>query len=142
MENKGERHAQGVKQTLETMIGTDLSLKRKKKSENDLNRELFEKTILALEKVNVRTAIIGAEFDLDLTKYDEEFYSIIDNLISMHFGKEVAEVIFFYIYERLSPDGSVNELRDSNDNPIILNNPTELWDLVNVIKNASSKTPK
>ena len=35
---KGEQHAQGVRQTLDTMIGTDLSLKRKKKSEYDLNK--------------------------------------------------------------------------------------------------------
>ena len=142
MENKGEKHAQGVKTTLETMIGTDLSLKRKKKSEHDFNRELFEKIIIALEKNNVRTAIIGAEFDLDLSKYDESFYEIIDSLMVMQFGKQAAEVIFFYVYERLNPDGSVNELRDANDNPIVLNTPSELWDLINVIKNASSKTTK
>jgi hypothetical protein len=142
MENKGEQHAQGVKTTLETMIGTDLSLKRKKKSEHDFNRELFEKIIIALEKNNVRTAIIGAEFDLDLSKYDESFYEIIDSLMVMQFGKQAAEVIFFYVYERLNPDGSVNELRDANDNPIVLNTPSELWDLINVIKNASSKTTK
>jgi hypothetical protein len=139
---KGEQHAHGVKQTLETMIGTDLSLKRKKKSENDLNRELFEKIIIALEKTNVRTAIIGTEFDLDLSKYDEDFYSIIDNLVLMQFGKQAAEIIFFYVYERMNPDGTINDLRDINDNPIILNNPTELWDLINVLKNASSKTTK
>ena len=57
MENKGENHAQSVKQTLEEMIGTDLSLKRKKKSETDLNREMFEKIIIALEKANVRTTL-------------------------------------------------------------------------------------
>jgi len=142
MENKGERHAQGVKQTLETMIGTDLSLKRKKKSEHDLNKEQFEKIIIALEKVNVRTAIVGSEFDLDLSKYDESFYEIIDNLVMMQFGKQAAEVIFFYVYERMNPDGSINELRDQNDVPIILNNPTDLWDLINVIKNAPSKTTK
>ena len=142
MENKGEKHAQGVKTTLETMIGTDLSLKRKKKSEHDFNRELFEKIIIALEKNNVRTAIIGAEFDLDLSKYDESFYEIIDNLMIMQFGKQAAEVIFFYVYERLNPDGSINELRDANDNPVVLNTPTELWDLVNFIKNAPSKTTK
>jgi hypothetical protein len=142
MENKGEKHAQGVKQTLETMIGTDLSLKRKKKSENDLNRDMFEKIIIALEKTNVRTAIVGAEFDLDLSKYDESFYEVIDNLIVMQFGKQAAEVIFFYVYERMNPDGSVNELRDINDNPVILNNPTDLWELVNLIKNAPSKTTK
>jgi len=142
MESKGEKHAQGVKQTLETMIGTDLSLKRKKKSEHDLNKELFEKIIIALERANIRTALVGTELDVDLSKYDETFYEVIDNLMLMQFGKQAAEVIFFYVYERMNPDGTVNELRDVNDNPIILNSPSELWDLINVIKNASSKTTK
>jgi|688.fasta_scaffold881041_2 hypothetical protein len=139
---KGEQHAQGIKQTLETMIGTDLSLKRKKKSEHDLNKELFEKIIIALERTNIRTALVGTEFDVDLSKYDETFYEVIDNLMLMQFGKQAAEVIFFYVYERMNPDGSINELRDTNDTPIVLNNPTDLWDLINVIKNASSKTTK
>ena len=139
---KGEQHAQGVKTTLETMIGTDLSLKRKKKSEHDLNKELFEKIIIALERTNIRTALVGTEFDVDLSKYDETFYEVIDNLMLMQFGKQAAEVIFFYVYERMNPDGTINELRDVNDNPIILNSPSELWDLINVIKNASSKTTK
>ena len=142
MESKGEKHAQGIKQTLETMIGTDLSLKRKKKSEHDLNRELFEKIIIALERANIRTALVGTEFEIDLSKYDETFYEVIDNLMVMQFGKQAAEVIFFYVYERMNPDGSVNELRDINDNPVILNNPTDLWELVNLIKNAPSKTTK
>jgi hypothetical protein len=139
---RGEQHAQGVKQTLETMIGTDLSLKRKKKSEHDLNRELFEKIIIALERANIRTALAGTEFEIDLSKYDETFYEVIDNLMLMQFGKQAAEVIFFYIYERMNPDGSINELRDTNDTPIVLNSPSDLWDLINVIKNASSKTTK
>jgi hypothetical protein len=139
---RGEQHAQGVKQTLETMIGTDLSLKRKKKSEHDLNRELFEKIIIALERANIRTALVGTEFDIDLSKYDETFYEVIDNLMLMQFGKQAAEVIFFYVYERMNPDGSINELRDLNDIPIVLNSPTDLWDLINVIKDARSKTTK
>jgi len=142
MENKGEKHAQEIKTTLETMIGTDLSLKRKKKNEKDLNRDMFEKIIIALEKVNIRTAIVGNEFDLDLNKYDESFYEVIDNLIMMQFGKQASEVIFFYVYERINPDGSINELMDANNNPVMLNNPTDLWELVNLIKNASSKTTK
>ena len=139
---QNEKHAQGVKQTLETMIGTDLSLKRKKKSEHDVNKDMFEKIVIALEKANVRTAIVGSEFDLDLSKYDESFYEVIDNLIMMQFGKQAAEVIFFYVYERMNPDGSINELRDVNDNPIVLNSPSDLWELINVIKNAPSKTTK
>ncbi len=143
MDNK-EQHAKGVKQSLETMIGTDLSLKRKKKSENDHYRELFNKVIIALEQANVRSEILGEDMKIDLTNYDEEFYTAIDNLILIAFGKEAAEVIFYYVYDRINPDGSVNELRDNEDKPVILNNPSDLWDLVMFIKskNASPKTNK
>ena len=135
MENKGERHAQGVKQTLETMIGADLSLKRKKKSEHDLSKELFEKIIIALEKANVRTTLMMSEFQADLSKYDEVFYEIIDNLLLMNFGKEACEVIFYYVYERINPDGSFNELRDLSGQSIVLQNPNDLWELVQHIRN-------
>ena len=54
MENKGEQHAQGIKASLEGITGADLSLKRKRKTEKDVNREVFEKIILALEKASVR----------------------------------------------------------------------------------------
>ncbi len=60
----------------------------------------------------------------------------------MQFGKQASEVIFFYVYERINSDGSINELTDINNNPVVLNNPTDLWELVNLIKNASSKTTK
>lgn len=131
MENKGEQHAQGVKDSLEKIIGTDLSLKRKRKTEEDIQREIFEKLIINLESINVRSSILGGEFEIDLTKYDERFYDTIDSLILLHFGKEAAEVIFFYVYERINPDGSTNELRDSEDNVIPLNNPSDLWTVVN-----------
>ena len=78
-----EKHAQGVKITLEEMIGTDLSLRRKNKNKNDLNKEMFEKTINALERANVRTAIVGTEFNIDLSNqnngyFDERFFNTKD----------------------------------------------------------------
>ena len=71
MKNEGEQHAQGVKSSLEGIMGADLSLKRKRKTERDINREVFEKIILALEKASVRSSIIGGDFQLDFTEYDE-----------------------------------------------------------------------
>ena len=139
MENKGEQHAQGVKASLEGITGADLSLKRKRKTEKDVNREVFEKIILALEKASVRSSIIGGDFQLDFTEYDETFYEIIDNLILMHFGKEAAELIFFYVYERINPDGSVNALADVNGDIVPMNGPSDLWDLIEYMKNRKTK---
>ena len=139
MENKGEQHAQGVKASLEGITGADLSLKRKRKTEKDINREVFEKIILALEKASVRSSIIGGDFQLDFTEYDETFYEIIDNLILMHFGKEAAELIFFYVYERINPDGSVNVLADVNGDIVPMNGPSDLWELIEYMKNKKIK---
>jgi len=139
MENKGEQHAQGVKASLEGITGADLSLKRKRKTEKDVNREVFEKIILALEKASVRSSIIGGDFQLDFTEYDETFYEIIDNLILIHFGKEAAELIFFYVYERINPDGSVNALADVNGDIVPMNGPSDLWELIEYMRNKKTK---
>jgi hypothetical protein len=137
-----DEHAKGVQQSIESIIGANTVLKRRKKTEDDINRDTFEKIILTLEQANVRSSIIGGDFKLDFTSYDETFYEIIDNLILMQFGKEASEVIFFYIYERINPDGTVNELADQDNNVVALNNPTDLWMLVNHIKNKTNKTKK
>ena len=137
-----DEHAKGVQQSIESIIGADTVLKRRKKTEDDISKDTFEKIIITLEQANVRSSIIGGDFKLDFTSYDETFYEIIDNLILMQFGKEASEVIFFYVYERINPDGSINELADQDNNVVALNNPTDLWMLVNHIKNKTNKTKK
>jgi hypothetical protein len=137
-----DEHAKGVQQSIESIIGADTVLKRRKKTEDDISKDTFEKIIITLEQANVRSSIIGGDFKLDFTSYDETFYEIIDNLILMQFGKEASEVIFFYVYERINPDGTVNELADQDNQVVALNNPTDLWMLVNHIKNKTNKPKK
>jgi hypothetical protein len=71
--------------------------------------------------------------------YEEKFYEVIDRLFSLHFGREAAEVIFFYIYERMNPDGTINQLADVDGNPIPLESPSDLWELVNYMKDKNKK---
>ena len=137
-----DERTQGIKKSVEDIIGSGTVLKRKKKTEEDLNRESFEKIILLMEEIQTRGVLLQADLGLDYSNYDEKFYEIIDRLFQMHFGREAAEVIFFYAYERINPDGSVNELVDENDQIVTLTNPTDLWYLVNHIKNKTKKVNK
>jgi hypothetical protein len=137
-----EEHANGIKQSIEDIIGVDTVLKRKRKSEEDINKESFEKTISLLDEIQVRSALLHADLGLDYSNYDEKFYEVIDRLFGLYLGKEAAEVVFFYIYERINPDGTTNHLVDQNNNEVILNSPTDLWYLVNHIKNKTKKINK
>jgi hypothetical protein len=137
-----DERTQGIKKSVEDIIGSGTVLKRKKKTEDDLNRESFEKIILLMEEIQTRGVLLQADLGLDYSNYDEKFYEIIDRLFQMHFGREAAEVVFFYAYERINPDGSINELIDENDQIVVLNSPTDLWYLVNHIKNKTKKVNK
>jgi hypothetical protein len=134
-----EEHTHGIKTSIESIIGTGTTLKRKKKTEDDISREMFEKAILTMEEIQVRGTLLHTELKLDLYEYDEKFYEVIDRLFTLHFGKEAGEVIFFYIYERLNPDGTMNQLLDQDGHPIPLENPTDLWNLANHLKNKKKK---
>jgi len=137
-----EQHADGIKKSIDEIIGVDTFLKRKKKTEDDQTRERFIKVIQALEEIEVRGMILGNDLALDFTSYDEKFYFVIDALFSIAFSKEACELIFFYIYERLNPDGTANDVEDLEGNVIPLSSPEDLWELVKLTQEKVGKAKK
>jgi len=129
-----DKHADGIKKSIETIIGTNTVLKRKKKSEEDIHREHFLKIIQLMDELQVRSNILNVDLKLNFYDYDSKFYEIIDRMFMLQYGEDIAEIVFFYVYERLNPDGTINSLQDQEGNEIILNNPFELWNLVDKIK--------
>ena len=140
--DSNEQHADGIKKSIDEIIGVDTFLKRKKKTEDDQNRERFIKIIQTLEEIEVRGMILGNDLTLDFSSYDDKFYSVIDNLFFLHFGKEACELIFFYIYERLNPDGTANDVEDLEGNVIPLSSPEDLWELVKLTQEKVGKAKK
>ncbi len=137
MENKG--HADGIKKSIEEIIGADTIIRSKRPSEDNIQQEKFEKMILALEAAEVKTTILHTEFKIDFSDYNEHFYLAVDNLLELWLGKELCELVFFYLYDRMNPDGSMNGLMDDEGNEIILQTPTDLWFLIKKIQSAKKK---
>ena len=132
-------HANSVRQSVGDIIGSNTFLKLKRKTEDDLQSEQFESIILLLEEIEVRSIILSNDLKIDLASYDEKFYMLIEKLLNIHFGDEANEIIFYYIYDRINPDGSVNELRDEKDNVVLLTSPSDLWDVVKLIQSKGKR---
>ena len=105
-------------------------IRRKKKTQLDKKRELFISIINSIEQITNRQNLMYVDLQLDFANYDESFLETIDALIILHFGKEGAEVISYYLWERQNPDGSINPLQDAEGTLIILQTASELWDLL------------
>ena len=108
-------------------------VRKKKKTQVEKKKELFVIIINSIEQVINRQNLLYAEINLDLTKYDEAFLDIIDALVMLHFNKEGAELISYYLYERLTPDGDINPLVDPDNNEIYLETAEDLWNLLTLI---------
>ena len=140
--NEQDKHAHNVKQSIDDIIGVDTVLKPKKKTDDDLQREKFVKIITMLQEAEVRGVLAEKELKIDFSSYDEIFYFIIDSLFELQFGKEAAEIIFFYLYERMDPDGGINELIDEEGMVVPLQNPHDLYRLVKLSQERSGKPKK
>ena len=119
---------------IQTVINQVLNVKslirRKKKTQEDKKKELFISIINSIESIINRQNLMYAELNLDLTNYDEAFLDTIDGLIILYFGKEGAEIIAFYLWDRTTPDGSVAPIIDDLGMEIYLDTAQDLWNLL------------
>lgn len=117
-----------IQTAINEILNVKSLIRRKKKSQSDKKKELFTSIVNAIEHVSNRQNLMYVDLQLDFTTYDESFLDIIDALVILHFGKEGAELIAYYLWDRVNPDGSINPLIDENNNPIVLETASDLWE--------------
>jgi hypothetical protein len=128
-----------IKQAVDQLLKINSTVKRKKKAYIDKQKDLFVSIINALSALQVRTVLTQAELKIDFSSYDEMFLQVIDSLILLYFGKEGYEVISFYLYEKINPDGSVNELFDDEDKIVPSETAEDIWNILMKLKNDNEK---
>ena len=111
----------------------NVQIKRKRKSDITIRKELFISIINNIEATLNRQELLFADFRLDWTTYNELFFNIIDDLIFLEFGNTGLELIDFYLYGKENTDGSENQLIDKDNNVIPLNSAEDLWNLIKTI---------
>jgi len=119
-----------VQTAIDGLLNIKSVVRRKKKTEQNRKKEMFIQIINGLEEAIIRSNIAMVDFGLDYSSYDETFLTVIDSLLYMNFGKDAAELISYYLWDRVNPDGSINPILDEEDNEIVLKDSHELWELL------------
>lgn len=125
-----EKQLNEIQSAINSILNVKSLIRKKKKKQSDKKKELFTAIINSIEQIVLRQNLMYTELQLDFAKYDESFLDTIDALIILHFGKEGAEVISWYLWERLNPDGSLNYLMDEAGNEIHIKTVHDLWELL------------
>ena len=119
-----------IKKAIDALLKINSTVKRKKKAYIDKQKDLFTSIILALQAAQTRTILTQTELKLDFSSYDEMYLQIVDSLILLHFGKEGYELISWYLYEKINPDGSFNELFDDEGKIVPSTTPNDIWNIL------------
>jgi hypothetical protein len=109
----------------------NVEIKRKTRTNSSIKKEIFISIINNLGEVLDRQEKLFSELRLDYSTYNELYYKIIEDLMLLHFGDQGMDLIDFYLYGRLNPDGTENQLMDGDGVIVPCNTPEDLWSLIN-----------
>jgi hypothetical protein len=123
-----------IKKAVDQLLKINSTVKRKKKAYIDKQKDLFIGIIMALQAAETRTVLTQTELKLDFSTYNEMYLQIIDSLILLHFGKEGYELISWYLYEKVNPDGSFSELFNDEGEIVPSNTPEDIWNILIKLK--------
>ena len=123
-----------LKQSLDQLLQADTSIKRKNKTTFFKKKDLFINIVNHYEAAITKSYLLEKDFKIDTSKYEENFHQVIDSFILLSFGKEIYELLSYYFYDRINPDGSINKLILPNGEEIKIGNAEELWSLIVKIK--------
>ena len=105
-------------------------------------KEIFVELMTAFETAWDRSNESYEKYKINLLEYEEMFYQIIEGFIYLKYGDWKTEIIMWYIFLRKDEEGKIYSMkikfREKNiEEEVTLNNPTELWDLLEKIDKES-----
>lgn len=120
-----------IREAVSKILNVDTVVKRKVRSKAQKKKEVFVKAIDSIVEAMKKSGELFAKTGMDFSSYDENFLSIIDMLLFMHFDEKCFELISWYLYERMdSEDESDATLLGDDGEEITIKNAYDLYDLI------------
>jgi hypothetical protein len=114
-----------VKEIFQKILGADVNIKD---DINNTKKEIFIDIISRLEKAyDIENSLLNKN-GIDISKLTDVFWLTIEDLLIMSYDEESAELIIWYIFDRIDDKGEIIPLFDNNQNEYILYNPEQLWE--------------
>lgn len=117
-----------INEFFEEIFGGKVIITSQNPVENEKDQLQFVVTMLQsmLDRDMKLAEITGVEF----SSYNEPYFIIIDNLLLLHYGEDISDVISFYLYSNKDEDGNYIPYNDDEENPIYIKDFEDLWEIV------------
>lgn len=128
------KHKQIIRTTLKSIHPAAYRLKAVGLSKESMDKKLFTEIITSLKKIEDRRDFMQDEIGMDMTMYEEQFFSVIENLMKMCFNAEQLSLIQMYLYQLVPDkewDGTITISKNKKEQTVAFKTPEDVWDVVN-----------
>ena len=129
------KHKQIIRTTLKSIHPAAYRLKAVGLNKEAMDKKLFTEVITALKKIEDRRDFMQDEIGMDMTMYEEQFFSVIENLMKMCFNPEQLSLIQMYLYQLIPDkewDGTITlSAKNKKEEIVAFKTPEQVWEVLN-----------
>jgi hypothetical protein len=116
-----------IKKVFETILGVPVVIEQ---DEIDVMKSIFTLIIEEIEILNNNEHAIFENTKIDLSSITDGYLSVIEKLFMLNFGEQAYDVIIWYLFHRVAPDGTIVKLENQQGESFEINTPEQLWDFI------------
>ena len=123
-------------------FGKNVNIKSKQKGL--IEKDIFINVIDILDECWTRSSVLGEEFSMDMSSYDEPFYLMIENLLYIKYGEWKTDVVLWWVYNRFNEKEELmpiklNDHVEKTEEEILVETPEQLWEFLKRIDKLDKK---
>ena len=123
-------------------FGKNVNIKSKQKGLSE--KDIFINVIDILDECWTRSSVLGEEFSMDMSSYDEPFYLMIENLLYIKYGECKTDVVLWWVYNRFNEKEELmpiklNDHVEKTEEEILVETPEQLWEFLKRIDKLDKK---
>ena len=115
-------------------FGNKLKFEESKQSKEKKEKELFTAIVDSFRSSFNKSTQLFIDYNIDIFKYEENYYRIIEDLLLINFGVWKTELILWYVYEGIDENGKPNvlevELPDGSLHSVKFPTSNGLWNFM------------
>ena len=127
-----------VRQVLFSIHPLSYRIKEKSPSNEHMNKKIFIEVLEELKLIEERRDFMEEEIGMDMTQYEDQFFSVIENLFKLAFNKQQLGLIQLYLYQLVPDkewDGTITIELGKEEKVVNFKTPEDVWNTINLFIN-------
>ncbi len=122
-----------IRKILKSKLDLQYRIKTISIDQSTMNKKVFIEVIEQMKKIEDRRDFLVEEIGIDMTAYEDQFFSVIENLFKLVFNKSQLGLIQMYLYQ-LTPDkewdGMLTIEQNKKEKTVPFKSAIDVWNVI------------